>query len=231
VNVEQWAAGAWKMRCEVEHHAHRRFSRLSAELEHFDSGSPLIKVLSDASLEEATHARLCSERAVALGASPVDPPAATASVAPQSLPRRDRLLYELVAASCVAETESMATLTLLLSKMPRGPFRDAVHTITMDEVQHAQVGWGQLAREVARRELGFLANHLVAMLDVPPVHELFRPAAQPCAESEELWAFGVVPHTTKRVVFLAALDELVLPGLAGAGIDTGPLRAWVARLG
>jgi hypothetical protein len=218
------------MRCEVEHHAQRRFRRLSDELKQHDPQSPLIRVLAEASAEEATHARLCSERAVALGAPEVEAPAERGSVAPAGLPPRDRLLYELVAAGCVAETESMTTLTLLLSKMERGAHRDAVHAIARDEVQRAQAGWGHLAREVARRDLGFLSKHLIAMLDAPAVHALFRPAPEPCADSEELWALGVVPHSQKRAVFLAALDELVLPGLAGVGIDCGPLKAWLGRL-
>lgn len=230
MTVEEWAAGAWKMRCEIEHHAHRRFRRLGEQLRQHDPESPLIALLSDASVEEAKHAQLCAERAAMLGVAAIEPPPERASVAPPGFSPRDALLYELVAACCVAETESMATLTLLLSKMPRGPFRDAVHTIARDEVQHAQAGWGHLMREVARRDLGFLAGHLVGMLDVPAVHALFAPAPHAAAESEALWAYGVVPHAKKREVFLAALDELVLPGLAGAGIDTAVLRVWRSRL-
>jgi hypothetical protein len=217
------------MRCEIEHHAHRRFQRLSEELARIDPGSPLVGVLAEASAEEATHARLCGERAVALGSAPVAAPGATPSIGPSSLAPRDRLLYELVAACCVAETESMTTLTLLLSKMSRGPFRDAVHIITKDEVQHAQVGWGHLAREVARRPLSFLADHLVGMFDVPAVRELFKPATELAAVSDELWALGVVPHPKKREVFFEAIDQLVLPGLAQAHIDTAQLRAWLSR--
>ncbi len=231
MTVDQWAAGAWKMRCEIEHHANRRFRRLSGELERFDPSSPLVRLLADASAEEATHARLCSERAAALGVASVAPPPERPSVAPESLAPRDRLLYELVAACCVAETESVATLTLLLSKMPRGAFRDAVHAIAKDEVQHAQAGWGHLMREVSRRRLDFLSEHLVGMLDVPAVHALFAPAPEPCADSDELWAFGVVPHAKKREVFLAAVDELIMPGLAEAGVDGAPLKAWLGRVG
>jgi hypothetical protein len=227
MTLEQLAAGAWSMRCGVEHHAHRRFRRLSEQVARFDAESPLISLLAEASEEEARHARLCDDLAVSLGAAPLQAPASTPRVAPGVLGDRDALLYELVAAGCVAETESMATLTLLLSKMEPGRFKDVVHQIARDEVEHAQAGWAHLAREAARRDLGFLANHLVAMFDVPVVRALFAAPADPLAESEELYAFGVVPHSKKREVFLSVIDEVVLPGFAQCRIDAAPLQAWL----
>jgi hypothetical protein len=229
VSVELHAARAWSMRCEIEHHAQRRFARLSQDVMRLDAASPLVALLGDASQEEARHARLCGELAQHLGATPTVAPAVTPRVAPAELSPRDALLYELVAACCVAETESMATLTLLLSKMTPGRFRDAVHTITRDEVQHAQAGWAHLAREAVRRDLSWLSVHLVPMLDVPAVHEIFAPPPDAQADSEELFQFGVVPHSMKRVLLMSAIDQLVLPGLSQSGIDAAPLRAWLMK--
>lgn len=228
--VEQWAARAWAMRAQIEFHAERRFERLAATLERFDPASPVIQVFRAASKEEATHAALCSALASSLGEPAVHPPPETPSVAPASLDPRARLTYEIVAACCVAETESMATLTLLLSKMRPGRFKDAVRQIARDEVDHAQAGWAHLAREAARGALAFLSNHLVTMLDVPVVHELFRPAPCPAAASEDLYAYGVVPHEMKRNVFIDVVTSLISPGMARNGVDPTPLQEWLTRL-
>jgi len=230
ISVEQWAARAWRARALIELQAQQRFARLSAELERFDPDSPVVGLLSIASEEEATHAELCNELAKSLGENAASAPAQTPSVAPASLQPREKLLYEIVAACCVAETESMATLTLLLAKMSPGRYREAVHRIAKDEVDHAQAGWAHLAREAARGRASFLSAHLVAMLNVGPVHELF--ATQPCvaAGSDELYRFGVVPHAKKREVFVQVMNELIMPGLRHNGVDPTPLQEWLTRL-
>jgi hypothetical protein len=76
------------------------------------------------------------------------------------------------------------------------------------------------------------------MLDSPAVREVLTPsdaALAPSnsaiAESDDLYAFGVVPHAKKRELFLGALQQLVLPGLAQAGVDTQPLHRWLAQHG
>ena len=38
----------------------------------------------------------------------------------------------------------------------------------------------------------------------------------------------MLPHSTKRAVFIRALDEIILPGFAMLGVDDGPARAWLA---
>lgn len=230
LTVEQWAARAWAMRALIELHAERRFGRLAQTLQQLDPSSPLIRIFEAASREEATHAALCNRLAVQLGAEEVKPPEQTPSVAPSSLDERQRLTYEIVAACCIAETESMATLTLLLSKMQPGQYKEAVHLIARDEVDHAQAGWGHLAREAARGTLGFLPQQLVTMLDVPAVHELFALAPCPAADSESLYDYGVVPHTMKRSVFKDVVRDLISPGMSHHGVDPAPLQEWLTRL-
>ncbi len=226
----EWAARAWSERARVELHAERRFARLSARVARLDPGSSVARLLAEASHEEATHARLCDELAVSLGAAPVGAVAETPEIAPRGLDEKQALLYELVAACCVAETESMATLTLLLSKMEPGRFREVVHRIARDEVEHAQAGWAHLARAAARGETAFLGQHLVPMLDQPEVHRLFSPCDSPAGEAEALYAFGVVPHTVKRRVLTQVVDELITPGLRQNGVDPTRLAEWLRRL-
>jgi hypothetical protein len=50
----------------------------------------------------------------------------------------------------------------------------------------------------------------------------------PDHEDEALLALGVLPHATKRELFLGAVEEVVLPGLARAGVDTAAASSWLA---
>ncbi len=225
-----WAGQAWADRAQIEHHACRRFARLSQQVSRFDPESPVAALLAAASREEAEHARLCEELARTLGVTPAPAPDQTPAVAPSQLNERERLLYEVVAACCVAETESMATLTMLLLKMAPGRYREVVHRIAKDEVEHAQAGWAHLAREASRGQAAFLSAQLVPMLDVPAVRALFAPAPCPAAEDEALWAYGVVPHTQKRKNFRQVAAEVICPGLSTNGVDPTPLQLWLTGL-
>ena len=56
--------------------------------------------------------------------------------------------------------------------------------------------------------------------------ELFADA--PEADDAELLRHGVLPRPAKRQIFVAALEDVVFPGLVRFGVDAGPARAWLA---
>jgi hypothetical protein len=62
--------------------------------------------------------------------------------APPELTPEQRLTYEVVAQSCVSETESMATLVTLLDAARDETLRSILHELARDEVGHARIGWG-----------------------------------------------------------------------------------------
>lgn len=225
MTLERLAAQAWALRASIEFQAEVRFARLAAEVERFDPASPVVKLFADAALEEARHAALCDELARSLGASPTQPPPPVTRASPKS---RQALLCEVVAACCIAETESLATLTLLLSRMQPSRFKEVVHTIARDEVDHAQAGWAHLAREARAFDVGFLATQVVAMVDSPTVRALFAPSP-PGADDEGLYAFGVVPHSHKRSIFVEVVEHVLAPGLAASHIDPAPLHRWLTQ--
>jgi hypothetical protein len=122
----------------------------------------------------------------------------------------------------------MATLTELLFR-GAGEVEQAVREIARDEVAHAQLGWAHLAREAQLIGVAFLGPRLPAMLTGSVDAALFKPASDPSLEDPALVSVGVLPHSLKRQVFLRTLDEVVLPGLHGLGVDVGPARAWLAQ--
>jgi rubrerythrin len=224
------AAGeAWAFRTRVELEAARRFARLSGAIAAFDPESPVPGLLRQAADDELRHAALCAKLSAAYGHPAADEGADTL-IAPPGLAPRAAALYELVAACCITETESVATLSTLLSEEAEPEVERVLREIARDEVAHGRMGWAHLAREAAAGDVTFLSPFIPSMLSGTVDAFLFA-AADPGLEKRELLRHGVLPHSQKREIFLGALRGVVLPGLEKFGIDTGPARAWLSARG
>jgi len=224
------AAGeAWAFRARVEQEAALRFDRLATVVAGFDPGSPVPAMMRRAADDERRHTQLCAQLAGSLG-QPVtlDPDASLPSIAPRSLDERQAALYEVVAACCITETESMATLTTLMAAEADSEVRAVLHSISKDEVVHSRMGWAHLSRESAAGEVAFLAPLIPGMLAGTIDEGVFGdpPADE---DPEGLLRLGVLPLEQKREVFLGTLEQVVFPGLEKFGVDPGPGRAWLAR--
>jgi len=223
------AAEAWAFRARVEQEAALRFDRLAAVVAGFDPGSPVPAMMRRAADDERRHTELCARLAESLG-HPValDTNAGLPSIAPRSLDERHAALYEVVAACCITETESMATLTTLMAAEPDAEVRAVLHSISKDEVVHSRMGWAHLSRESAAGEVAFLGALIPGMLAGTIDQGLFG-APPPDEDPEGLLRLGVLPLEKKREVFLGTLEQVVFPGLEKFGVDPEPGRAWLAR--
>jgi len=219
---------AWAFRAQVEHDAALRFTRLAGAISEFDPGSPAVALMRRAADDERRHASLCEELSTAYGEPLRAPPTTTAEIAPRQLDPREAVLYEVVAACCITETESVATLTTLLAEDADERIRAALHEIARDEVVHGRMGWAHLAREAGRGDVTFLAAWVPVMLSGTIDPALF---AKPVAEEDEaeLLRYGVLPQARKREVFVQTLLNVVFPGLENFGIDAGPGRVWLEQ--
>jgi hypothetical protein len=221
------AAGeAWAFRAGVERDAATRFARLSEAIPLFDPGSPVSALLRRAADDEVRHEALCADLAASYG-QPVASRGTAPPIAPRSLGPRDAVLYEMVAACCIAETESVATVATLLSASAEARVRGVLHEIARDEVVHARMGWAHLAREAAVRDVSFLAGWVPAMLAGSAEDGLFSPPS-PGDDGGDLLRHGVLPRARKREVFVQTLADVVFPGLDRVGVDLEPARAWLA---
>jgi Rubrerythrin len=223
--VRRRAGEAWAFRSRVEQDAARRFQRLSGVISGFDAGSPVPELLQRAAEDEVRHASLCKALAESYGHAAFDT-TREHPIAPSSLDARGAALYEMVAACCITETESMATLATLLAEDAEAPVASVLREIARDEVAHGQMGWAHLAREAERTGVAFLSRFIPSMLAGAAAEGLFS-AADAEAESPDLLRHGVLPHSTKKRIFVGTLEGVILPGLDRFGIDTRPARAWL----
>jgi hypothetical protein len=226
--VRALAAAAWVFRWQVELEAEVRFARLADRLQATAEGPALATLARRAAVDERRHAERCAELAAAYGSPVSGGVAPPPEVAPAGLGPEDAICYELVAACCVAETGSVAVLTSLLAAAPEPRLRAVLHELAEDEVDHARLGWAALATAQRRGSTGFLGPLLPAMLKGSVDDDFFLPA-DPAREDPRLLAYGVQPHSARRSLFVETLDQVIFPGLEGAGVDTAAGRAWLAK--
>src|SRR5262249_10604332 len=150
--VRQTAGAAWAFRARVEREAAHRFRRLSAAIPAFDPESPVCALLWRAAADEERHADLCAGLAASYGFRS-EGGAADVPIAPKAFGARDAVLYEMVAACCITETESVATLATLLGESAEPRVRAVLREIARDEVVHGRMGWAHLSREAAARDV------------------------------------------------------------------------------
>jgi hypothetical protein len=226
--VRALAASAWSFRWRVELEAEVRFARLADRLERAGAGAILVETARRASRDEHRHAERCAALAAAHGLPVSGTPPPPPEVAPAALLPEGALLYELVAACCVAESVSVAVLTSLLAAARDPQLRAVLHELAEDEVVHARLGWAHLAGEHRRGKTAFLGPLLPAMLRGSIDDDLFQ-MVDPAREAPALLQAGVLPHAAKRDLFVRTLEEVIFPGLEGAGVDTAAGRAWLAE--
>jgi len=219
------AGEAWAFRTRVEREAVRRFARLAAAIAAFDADSPVPALMRQAAEDEHRHAALCADLSAVYG-QPVGAAAEDAAIAPGSLGPRAAVLYEVVASCCITETESVATLTTLLTEPAEPRVERVLREIARDEVVHGRIGWAHLAREASISDVSFLSPWIPAMLAGTVDEGLFA-AAGADLESRELLRHGVLPHSLKRSIFIGTLEGVVFPGLEKFGISSQPARQWL----
>jgi Rubrerythrin len=217
----------WALRSRVEHEAARRFDRLAAAVPEFDPDSPIAPLLRSAAADERRHAALCTELAARYGRAATDP-RIDVRVAPGSLLPRDAILYEMVAACCITETESVATVTTLLAARLEPAVEKVLREIARDEVAHGRMGWAHLAREASQRSVAFLSRWIPTML-AGSIDDALSAATGPAEDGDVLLAHGVFPPARKREVFVATLQQVVFPGLEKFGIEVRSARGWIAE--
>src|SRR5688572_976021 len=115
--LEKVAGEAWAFRTLVEREASVRFARLATGLAEHGFARPIVDLAAKAAADEERHAALCLDLAVGLGVTVTAGGWEARRLARTELSPREALLYEVTAQCCVAETESMATLSTLMEGM------------------------------------------------------------------------------------------------------------------
>ena len=150
-------------------------------------------------------------------------------VAPRVLGERDRVLYEVVALSCVTETLSTALLGVLVERAQDPLAKSVLHSILCDEIGHSRLGWAYLAEEYARGARDPVSEWLHALLCATLPNELFTAAVDATEFDRALAGFGSLEHAERQRIVLETLSVVIFPGLERFGIDTRPGRSWLSE--
>lgn len=216
-------AATFADRVKGEREARARFARLGVELEQVGAERQVIDMARRSAEDEDRHARQFAAWARDLGRiTDPDAPFAAPMVGDANLPQRERVLREVVALSCLAETVATAVLGAALDAVEVPMVKDGLHSILRDEVQHSKLGWAHLAIE---RKRGFGADLGVVL---PRLLEAGVPTDR---VDDGVWPLAPELGLLPKEQLFSLLDEVlrlvVLPGFEQYDVDTGPARAWM----
>jgi hypothetical protein len=224
------AARVWRYRCRMELEAADRFRDLAARLTAHGASDAIVEMARRASSDEFRHAERCLDLVRHFGGRVERPRTPQARpVAPRAFDEEERLLYEVVALSCVTETLSTALLGVLVERARDSVARDVLHSILRDEVSHSRLGWAFLAEEHGRGARDCVSESLGRMLSSTLPDELFAATLEESAMDRALAGFGSLERVERQRIVREALNAVVFPGLERFGIDTASGRAWLAK--
>jgi hypothetical protein len=209
--------------------AAERFRALAPTLRALEASPSLVEMAHEAASDELRHASLCRELIVHFGgALPAEKPCVPAArIAPAGLEGRERVLYEIVALSCITETLSTALLGELVARADDPVCKQAMHSVLRDEVNHSRLGWAFLAEERARGARDGVGRHVPEMLEAALGPHFFTFADAPDAQQKELTAIGSLERPERQRVVREALETVVFPGLERFGIGTSAAKRWL----
>ena len=221
------ASRVWSFRQRFELEAASRFARLADQLSTLGAHPRVVALTREAASDELRHASDCLQLVVHFGGDvPETRDEPATRVAPAELGRREAVLYEVVAMSCVTETLSCALLGALVERARDPRVRQVMHAILRDEVRHSQLGWAHLEAERERIPVALLADYLPAMLSATVQEELFISRDDHPLE-EPLSGLGALSRKQRLTVFDRSMHEVVLPGLERYGVDTSQGARWL----
>jgi hypothetical protein len=222
------AGALWAFRAGAELDAAARFDRIATALARHDAHRGVVDLARQAAADEVRHHDRCAALARRFGTTP--PPKRMRVAPPLRVAASDdrcQTLYEAIAMGCVTESLSVALLLEMKHAAQDDEVDDTIAEILRDEVQHSRLGWAHLAAEHERINLDFVTRQLPGML-ADTLHEEVFATPDP-HEDESLAGLGGLPRRRRVAVVIAALREVVFPGLARFGIDTTSAEAWLAK--
>lgn len=224
-SIRELAAGVWSYRLGSELESAARFRALAPRLRACGASSVVADMAEEAASDELRHAGLCRELIRHFGGElPHEREVSLAALAPRGVEHGERVLYEIVALSCVTETLSTAVLGELVARAQDPVCRQAMHSILRDEVSHSRLGWAFLAEARARGLRDCVGPHLPAMLHDTLGHGFFEATE---AQPPELSGLGALSLSERQRVAWETLEHVVFPGLERFGIDTALGRRWL----
>jgi hypothetical protein len=222
------AARVWSFRLGSELESAQRFGALAPLLRAAGASAGVVGMAEEAVVDELRHADLCRQLVCHFGAAPPPEPEITLRwTAPADVEGPERLVYEIVALSCVTETLSTVLLGELVTRATDPVCKQAMHSILRDEVNHSRLGWAFLAEQQSRVLRDCVGPHLPAMLEATLGDDLFRSGGAPDPRLAELAGMGSLERPDRLRIVREALERVIFPGLELYGIETAGGRRWL----
>jgi hypothetical protein len=222
------AARVWSFRLGSELEAAQRFGALAPLLRVAGASDVVVGMAEEAAADELRHADLCRMLVRHFGgAPPAEAEIALRWTAPAAVAGEARVLYEIVALSCVTETLSTALLGELVARASDPVCRQAMHSILRDEVNHSRLGWAFLAQQHARGVRDCVGPHLPDMLEATLGDELFKAAGGEDPTLAQVAGLGSLERHDRLRVVRETLERVIFPGLERFGIETAAGRHWL----
>ena len=216
----------WRKRARFEQEAAARFIQLGERLASAEAHPEVIRMTQEAGADEARHAVLCNELVVRFGLEPTRTMSFELDeIAPAGLDLRHRVLYEVIALSCITETLSTALISELVARAVDPVVKSHMQEILKDEVRHARIGWAHLSAEHQRGGIKTLGELIPAMLKDTVHEELFSDVPE-SRHAQILMGYGSLNRTERRRVIGATLEQVIFPGLERFGIDVTAGWSW-----
>ncbi|MFN7903895.1 MAG: ferritin-like domain-containing protein [Pseudobdellovibrionaceae bacterium] len=204
----------WNNRLKIEIEAANLFGRLGANMKIlWGANDPIAELALTAADEELRHAELCRE-ILKLSPKPIQAlsPEIKLHLGPRNLDLQDHVLYTSVALGCVTETMSTALLLRMHQCADSGIFKDTIHEILQDEINHSRIGWAELARYQQKRNLEWLLPHIQLMINDSLKTEI-KPMTEIQPMKQDLSSWGILPHEEAKRISMQTINEVLCPGL------------------
>jgi hypothetical protein len=232
----------WWSQAATERRVAHSFAMVHAALVRLEADAGVIAVAARAVDDELRHAALCMQMANRYQAAsiPLGACAAGALTAPEDLPfspphhpeaRSARVRDALhVVGQCVFnETLASAYLTASLESAKTPLARAALRELLSDEIDHARVGWAYLATLPSdlRTDMEDWLKP-IAISNLREWRAIVTAPRDPAVSTQDLAEHGLPSKAAVEDALLSAMRDLILPGLAHAGLRAGAVSQWAA---
>lgn len=219
LNAPEAVFRIWHFREKIEVEAASIFGYLGKYLSALCGDDyPLAILALKAQADELRHKQLC--RAIVECSNkdyPLVPLTMNITLGPQDLSIEQRVLYTAVAMGCVTETLSTALLLQMHKRANAGIIKDTVHSILKDEVNHARIGWGEIARVHGTRDITWLNKHIPAMITTALASDI-APMLNEHGQEVDLSIYGILTRKEAKLIMQEAIESTIYPGLKKYGL-------------
>jgi len=218
-------AAIWRQRAHSESAVGNVFGQVAGELAASGAPDELVTLARGAEADEARHAAVCEELAIAYGHDGTPRPERRVRLRDYDQPTvRLRAALHAIHVCCISETIATAFVEACMNACESPALREIHREHLGDEVQHARVGWAYVAT-LSADERTAVAPELPRLLQLQLDAWTTRIGELPLAG---IAGHGYPPRAELVDAVHGAIRELVLPGFDHVGVDSAAARAWYA---